>query len=57
VRVARVPKDEFEAAVESDRPPTVTALAARGKEAQAPRAPLGCDRKRQTMRFGLPIAI
>lgn len=30
VRVARVPPQEFEAAVESEQPPTVTALAARG---------------------------
>jgi len=31
LRVARIPRDEFEAAVESDNPPTVTALAAQGK--------------------------
>ncbi|HEV8449319.1 MAG TPA: hypothetical protein VGQ44_21020 [Gemmatimonadaceae bacterium] len=31
VRVANVPADEFEALVESDNPPTVTALAERGK--------------------------
>ncbi len=29
-RIASVPDDEFEAAVESDAPPTVTALADRG---------------------------
>lgn len=33
LRVANVPRDEFEAAVESDDPPTVTALAERGKKA------------------------
>jgi hypothetical protein len=29
-RVAAIPRDEFEALIESDSPPTVTALAARG---------------------------
>jgi hypothetical protein len=32
LRVANVPRDEFEAAIESDDPPTVTALAERGKQ-------------------------
>lgn len=32
IRVARVPKEEFEAAVESDHPPSVTALAELGKK-------------------------
>ena len=31
LRVANIPKEEFEQAVESDNPPTVTALAERGK--------------------------
>ena len=31
LRLANVPTDEFEAAIESDEPPTVTALAERGK--------------------------
>jgi hypothetical protein len=34
VRVARVPTDEFEAAVESEEPPTVTQLASRGTRKQ-----------------------
>lgn len=34
VRVANVPSDEFEAAVESDNPPTVTALAEMGTTKQ-----------------------
>lgn len=37
IRVARVPDEEFEAAVESPKPPTVTQLAERGKKA-APRS-------------------
>ena len=32
IRVARVPEDEFEAAVESNDPPTVSKLAERGRE-------------------------
>lgn len=32
VRIANIPEDEFEAAVASDNPPTVTALAERGKK-------------------------
>lgn len=32
LRIANIPKEEFEAAVESDNPPTVTALAERGKQ-------------------------
>lgn len=32
IRVANVPEDEFEAQVESDNPPTVTALAEQGKK-------------------------
>jgi hypothetical protein len=39
VRVANVPDDEFEALVESDNPPTVTALAERGTDKQP--APAG----------------
>lgn len=38
LRVANVPRDEFEAAVENDKPPTVTELAARGT-ASRPTAP------------------
>lgn len=38
VRVANVPAAEFEAAVESDAPPTITALAERGTE-KRPKAP------------------
>jgi beta-phosphoglucomutase-like phosphatase (HAD superfamily) len=34
VRVANVPDDEFESAVEGDNPPTVTALAERGKQSR-----------------------
>jgi hypothetical protein len=34
VRVANVPKEEFEAAVESEHPPTVSALANRGRRPQ-----------------------
>lgn len=36
VRVARVPKDEFDELVESDNPPTVTELARRGTKPAAP---------------------
>lgn len=36
VRVANVPADDFEAAVESDDPPTVTALAQRGTTPSGP---------------------
>jgi hypothetical protein len=32
LRIANVPRDEFETAIESDDPPTVTALAERGKQ-------------------------
>jgi hypothetical protein len=39
LRVHNVPRDEFEAAVESDNPPTVTALAERGKQSR-PAKPL-----------------
>jgi hypothetical protein len=39
VRVANVPADQFEAAVESETPPTVTALAEAGKQSRVPRAP------------------
>ncbi len=35
VRVANVPKPDFEQAVESDSPPTVTALAERGKKSKS----------------------
>jgi hypothetical protein len=34
VRVANVPADQFDAAVESDKPPTVTALAEMGKQSR-----------------------
>ncbi len=34
LRVANVPEDDFEAAVESDDPPTITELAERGKKPQ-----------------------
>ena len=40
VRVANVPAEEFEAAIESDNPPTVTKLAEAGTK---PRNPLGFD--------------
>jgi hypothetical protein len=36
VRVGRVPESEFEEAVESDDPPTVTALADRGRQSVSP---------------------
>jgi hypothetical protein len=36
VRVANVPPDEFETAVESEDPPTVTALADMGKRSREP---------------------
>lgn len=36
LRVARIPSEEFEAAVESDDPPTVTELSERGKLAAPP---------------------
>jgi hypothetical protein len=40
VRVANVPAEQFEKAVESDEPPTVTALAEMGKQSRpAPAAP------------------
>jgi len=32
LRVANIPEDEFEAAVESDNPPTMTDLARRGRQ-------------------------
>jgi hypothetical protein len=41
VRVANVPEAEFEAAVESDTPPTVTTLAARGTVKQGTDRPAG----------------
>lgn len=42
VRVANVPEDEFEDAVESKRPPTVGALAKRGKHSRPePKKPAG----------------
>jgi hypothetical protein len=34
VRVANIPAEQFEAAVESDKPPTVTALAEMGKQSR-----------------------
>ena len=34
VNVARVPEEQFEAAIESEKPPTITALADQGKKAQ-----------------------
>lgn len=34
VRIANVPAEEFEAAIESDKPPTVTALAEAGRKAR-----------------------
>lgn len=40
VRVANVPSEDFDAAVDSDNPPTITALAERGTEKQPP-APAG----------------
>ena len=40
VRVANIPEDEFEEAVESDNPPTVTALAQQGKASRAKDEPL-----------------
>lgn len=39
LRVASVPDDEFEDAVESEKPPTVTALAERGKRKKRPALP------------------
>ena len=36
VRVANDPGDEFDAAVESDNPPTVTALSEQGKQSRMP---------------------
>lgn len=39
LRVASVPDDEFEEAVESEKPPTVTALAERGKKKRKPSLP------------------
>jgi hypothetical protein len=36
VRVANIPTEEFEAAIESVKPPTVTALAERGKKSRCP---------------------
>lgn len=40
VRIANVPDADFDAAVESDKPPTITALAEQGKKAQPkPAAP------------------
>ena len=39
LRVAEVPADEFEAAVESDHPPTVTQLAKRGMQSKPPPEP------------------
>jgi hypothetical protein len=41
VRVANVPTDAFESAVESDAPPTVTALAEIGKHSRLPEPPDG----------------
>jgi hypothetical protein len=37
VRVANVPAEEFDLAVESENPPTATALAERGTEKRAPK--------------------
>jgi hypothetical protein len=41
IRVANVPEDEFELLVESDTPPTVTALAERGKSSRPARTASG----------------
>lgn len=41
VRVANVPADDFDAAVESNDPPTVTALAEQGKKSRVPEPPEG----------------
>jgi hypothetical protein len=49
VRVANVPRDQFEAAVEGDNPPTVTALAEMGKKV---RTVLPEDFKRATHLIG-----
>ncbi len=43
IRVARVPEEEFEAAVESEDPPTVTALL------------VGCSKKGFLLGAGLPL--
>jgi hypothetical protein len=44
VRVANVPAEEFEAAIESETPPTVTALAERGTEKRPkPPPPVGVE--------------
>jgi hypothetical protein len=34
IRVSRIPDDEFQEAIESDNPPTITALAERGKQSR-----------------------
>lgn len=41
VNVANIPADKFEAAVESQTPPTVTKLAEMGKQSRAPAPPQG----------------
>lgn len=43
VRVSNVPEEEFEAAVESEDPPTVTALAERGKQGRPAATPPSDD--------------
>ena len=55
LRVANVPRDEFEAAVESDSPPTVTALAARGTERRL--APAPAARPADRAQVGEAIAV
>lgn len=43
LRVAAVPKDDFESAVESDKPPSIKALAERGKKPGTPREGIDPD--------------
>jgi hypothetical protein len=43
VRVANIPAEDFEKAVESEDPPTVTELAQAGKKSRLPVSPTGAD--------------
>ena len=56
LRVASVPADEFEAAIESDNPPTVTQLATRGTQSKPSPAPWMVEMAHDQRRTGFQEA-